>query len=235
MQLDAVTRIVGGDPRTGVPINWTSDNPQIATVAAGGVVTGVGPGKAMITATAGSGTATTTVTVVKNNLRNLSVTGGAPAALTGDVIRFKAQGDPAGDFTTRWSVSGNGATIDADGALVAEQPGTYIVTATNGKLSSTSSIVVRPRNLEREVEIVGRAPFKEFQGAEQWIIGNYAYYSTISDKFLVYDISDPAHPKLTDTIKVDARLVNDISTTADGKILVISRESASNRVASSVR
>ncbi len=58
---------------------------------------------------------------------------------------------------------------------------------------------------------------KEFQGAEQWIIGNYAYYSTIPDRFLVYDISDPANPKLTDTIKVDARLVNDISTTADGK------------------
>ena len=72
-------------------------------------------------------------------------------------------------------------------------------------------------------------PFKEFQGAEQWIIGNYAYYSTISDRFLVYDISDPANPKLTDTVKVDARLVNDISTTADGKILVISREGASNR------
>src|SRR4029453_18531649 len=68
-----------------------------------------------------------------------------------------------------------------------------------------------------------------FQGAEQWIIGNYAYLSTIADRFFVYDISDPAHPKLTDTIKVDARIVNDISTTADGKILVISREGASNR------
>ena len=229
VQLDAVTRIIGGSPRTGVPINWTSDNPQVATVAAGGVVTGVGPGKATITASAGSGTATTSVTVVKNNLRNLSVVSGATTARTGDVIRFKAQGDPAGDFITRWSVSGSGATIDADGALIAEVPGTYIVTATSGKLSSTSSVVVTPRNLEREVEIVGRAPFKEFQGAEQWIIGNYAYYSTISDKFLVYDISDPAHPKLTDTVKVDARLVNDIMTTADGKILVISREGASNR------
>lgn len=229
VQLDAVTRIVGGDPRTGVPIDWTSDKAQIATVAAGGVVTGIGPGKATITATSGSGSATTTVTVVKNNLRNLSVVGGAPTARTGDVIRFKAQGDPAGDFSTRWSVSGNGATIDADGALVAEQPGTYIVTATNGKLSSTNSIVVTPRSLEREVEVVGRAPLKEFQGAEQWITGNYAYYSTISDQFLVYDVSDPAHPKLTDTIKVDARLVNDISTTADGKILVISREGSSNR------
>jgi len=229
VQLDAVTRIAGGNPRTGVPVSWTSDNPQVATVAAGGVVTGVGPGKATITATAGSGTATTTVSVVKNNLRNLTVTGAAPAARTGDVIRFKAQGDPAGDFSTRWSVSGNGATIDSDGALVAELPGTYIVTATSGKLSSSSSIVVAPRNLEQEVEVVGRAPLKEFQGAEQWIIGNYAYYSTISDKFLVYDILDPAHPKLTDTVKVDARLVNDIMTTADGKILVISREGASNR------
>ena len=229
IQLDAVTRIAGGSPRTGVPINWTSDNPQVATVAAGGVVTGVGPGKATITATAGEGSATTTVNVVENNLRNLTVSGRATTARTGDVIRFKAQGDPAGDFTTRWSVSGNGATIDANGALVAELPGTYIVTATSGNLSSSSSIVVSPRNLEREIELVGRAPLKEFQGAEQWIIGNYAYYSTISDKFLVYDISDPAHPKLTDTIKVDARLVNDIMTTADGKILVISREGASNR------
>ncbi len=39
----------------------------------------------------------------------------------------------------------------------------------------------------------------------------------------------PRNPKLTDTIKVDARLINDVSTTADGRILVISREGASNR------
>ena len=78
----------------------------------------------------------------------------------------------------------------------------------------------RGGNAERELAVVGRAPFKEFQGAEEWIIGNYAYYSTVADRFLVYDISDPAHPKLTDTVKVDARLVNDISTTPDGKILV---------------
>ena len=81
-------------------------------------------------------------------------------------------------------MSGSGATVDADGAFVADLPGTYIVTATSGNMSSSASIVVAPRNLEREIEIVGRAPFKEFQGAEQWIIGNYAYYSTIADRFL---------------------------------------------------
>src|SRR4026209_2879998 len=51
LQLDAVTRIFNGDPRTGVPVSWTSDNAQVATIDAAGVVTGVGPGKAMITAT----------------------------------------------------------------------------------------------------------------------------------------------------------------------------------------
>ena len=229
MQLDAVTRIFNGDPRTGVPVNWSSDNTQVATVDAGGVVTAVGPGKATITANSGTASTTTTVNVVKNTLRSLAVTAAAKTARTGDVIRFTPKGDPEGDVATRWSVSGSGARIDADGGFVAEKAGTYIVTATSGNMSSTSSIVVAPRNLEREIKIVGRVPFKEFQGAEQWIIGNYAYYSTIADRFFVYDISDPTQPKLTDTVTVDARLVNDISTTADGKILVISREGASNR------
>ena len=229
VQLDAVTRIFNGDPRTGVPVIWTSDNAQVATVDAAGVVTAVGPGKATITATSGPATATTTITVVKNTLRGLTVTAGAKTARTGDVVRFTAKGDPSSEFATRWTVSGNGATVDANGAFVADLPGTYIVTGMSGNVSSSASIVVAPRNLEREIEIVGRVPMKEFLGAEQWIIGNYAYYSTVSDRFLVYDISDPANPKLTDTVKVDARLVNDISTTADGKILVISREGASNR------
>ena len=229
MQLDAVTRIFNGDPRTGVPVNWSSDNNRVATVDAGGVVTAVGPGKATITANSGTATTTTTVNVVGNTLRSLAVTAAAKTARTGDVVRFTAKGDPQADVATRWSVSGSGARIDADGAFVAEKAGTYIVTGTSGNMSSTSSIVVAPRNLEREIKVVGRVPFKEFQGAEQWIIGNYAYYSTIADRFFVYDISDPTQPKLTDTVTVDARLVNDISTTADGKILVISREGASNR------
>jgi hypothetical protein len=229
VQINAVTRVLNGVPRTGVPINWTTDNASIATVDAGGVVTGVGPGTAVVTAAAGSATTKIPIAVIKSNLRSLSITAGAKSARAGDVVYFKAAGDPAQDFTTRWSVSGSGASVDADGGFVAELPGTYIVTGTSGNLSSSASIVVTPRNLEREVKIVGRAPMKEFQGAEQWIIGNYAYYSTIADRFFVYDLSDPSKPVLTDTIKVDARLVNDIMTTADGKILVISRENASNR------
>src|SRR5213080_3425990 len=195
-QLEATTRIFSGDPRTGVNINWTSDKPSVATVDAGGVVTGIGPGTAVIKASAEGASNTTTVAVVRNNLRSLAIEPRSTTARTGDVVHFTAKGTPSSDFTPRWSVSGSGATIYSDGAFVAEQPGTYIVNASSGNVSTTASVVVAPRNVERELKVVGRALFKEFQGAEEWIIGNYAYYSTISDRFLVYEISDPAHPKL---------------------------------------
>jgi hypothetical protein len=229
VQLEASTRISNGDPRTGVQVNWTSDKPGVATVDAGGVVTGIGPGKATIKAAAGNASGMTTITVVRSNLRSLAIEPAATTARTGDVVHLTAKGAPASDFTAHWSVTGAGATVYPDGAFVAEQPGTFIINASSGNVVATASIVVTPRNAERELEVVGRAPFKEFQGAEEWIIGNYAYYSTITDRFLVYDISDPAHPKLTDTVTVDARLVNDIMTTAAGKLLVISREGASTR------
>jgi len=92
-----------------------------------------------------------------------------------------------------------------------------------------ASVVVVPRDIEREIEIVGHAIPKDEQFAEEWIWDHYAYVSTIDDKVLVYDISDPAHPKAGEALKVDARLVNDVSVTADGKIGVLSREGASNR------
>jgi hypothetical protein len=230
IKLNATAHIFNGDPRTDVAISWASDNPSVATVDAAGVVAGVTPGTAILRAASGGANATISVVVAKNTLTGLTIEPATTSARTGDVVRFKAI--PAGapsEFAPRWALSGDGAAIDADGAFVAERPGTYLVSANIGNRSANASIVIRPRNVERELEVVGRAPLKDVQGAEEWIIGKYAYFSTIADSFFVYDISDPANPKLTDTVKVDARLINDISTTADGKILVISREEASNR------
>jgi hypothetical protein len=230
LKLNATARVSTGDPRRDVLLVWSSDNPAVATVDAAGVVTGVAAGKAALKATSGSGTGIVTVNVVNASLRELSIQPRTASGQTGDVIHFNRLTQGSSDsYAPRWAVSGDGASIDSDGGFVAERPGSYVVTASIGEKSATASVVVAPRNAEREIKVVGHALLKDAQGAEEWIIGNYAYYSTISDHFLVYDISDPVHPKLTDTVKVDARLVNDISTTADGKILVISREGASNR------
>ena len=230
-KLAAVARSSEGNPRSDVSLNWNSNKPDVAIVDAAGVVTAISPGQATIGATSGSGTSSVNVTVVKSSLTGLSIEPRSTTGRTGDVLRFnvRAKSGQADNYAVRWTVSGPAATIDADGGFVAELPGSYVITAASGPQEAIASVVITPRNAERTVEVVGRAPIKDFEAAEQWIIGNYAYLSTISDKLLVYDISDPTNPKQTDSIKVDARLVNDVSTTADGHILVISREGASNR------
>ena len=234
MRPSATARTAMGNPRADVAISWASDNPSIASVDAAGLVIGLKPGKATITATCEKANATMAIDVTANPVKSLSVEPRSANARTGDVVRFTtsagdAAGKAVGSCEVRWAVSGDGAMIEPDGAFVAERPGAYVVSASVGDRQALASVIVAPRNAERELEVVGRAPFKEFQVAEQWIIGNFAYVSTISDKLMVYDVSDPAHPKLTDTVKVDARHTNDISTTPDGKIAVLTREGASSR------
>ena len=230
-KLVTVARGAEGNPRSDVVISWVSSNPSVATVDAAGVVMAVAPGEAKITGTSGTGTGTANVRVVQSNLRGLSIEPRTITARTGDVVRFnvRAQSGQASNEAVRWTVGGPAASIDPDGGFVAELPGSYVITAASGPEEAVASVVVAPRNAERNLDVVGRVRVKESASAEEWIIGNHAYLSTVADKFMVYDISNPSAPKLTDTIRVDARIINDISTTADGKILVISREGASNR------
>lgn len=240
-KLSSTARSVNGDPRADAVVTWASDNPRVATVDSAGVVSGVAPGKATITAASGSGRGTIAIDVVRNTISGLSLTPGSTNAKTGDVVRFKAKAQGASgafdNYSVSWSFDGPGAKVDPDGGFVAYLPGTYVVTASSGSYQAHSSIVVTPRNAERTLDVVGHVLTKDLVDkngaviptAEQWIFGNYAYVSTISDKLLVYDISDPASPKLTETLKVDARIINDVSTTADGKIGVITREGASSR------
>jgi len=213
-KLTAVARSSEGNPRNDAPLKWSSSKPEIATVDAAGVVTAIAPGQTTIIASSGNVSGNMTLTVVNSTVAGLSI---------------RARTGQADNAAVRWTVNGPAGTIDADGGFVAELPGSYIITAASGREEAIASVVVAPRSAERHLSIVGQARTKDVAAAEVWVFGNFAYLSTISDRFLVYDISDPANPKLTDTIKVDARIVNDISTTADGKILVISREGASNR------
>ncbi|HEU4388294.1 MAG TPA: Ig-like domain-containing protein [Blastocatellia bacterium] len=223
-----------GDPRTDAAVSWTSRNPGVARVDPAGVVTGRTPGKTEIVASSDGVTSATTVTVTQNSVHQLSIQPATATARTGDVISFKAVAtDHAGGAVETpgviWSAAGDGASIWPDGGFVAARPGSYIVTASVGGKVAIASVVVSPRNVERELTLVGRVAAKDFQIAEQWAFGNYVYLSSISDKVLAYDISNPSQPKLTDTLKVDARIINDVSTTADGRIGVFSREGASNR------
>ncbi len=197
-----------------------------------GVVTAVAPGTATIRASVGSLSATTNVRVIAGGVQRLTVQPATASLRTGDVVRYNASVLPAGLAQTavRWSVSGDAASIDADGVFVAERPGTYVVTAAAGNRAASASVIVLPRNVQRTLEVVGRTPIEEFQTLEQWIVGNYAYVtSAYAGRLWVYDVSNPSAPVKVDSLAFDGRVLNDVSTTADGRIAVISREGASSR------
>jgi plastocyanin len=235
-KITVVARSADGSPRSDAVIKWSSERPSIASVDAAGLVIGIAPGSATIKATSEGASNSVTLQVVRDAVRKVTVKPAFAEARTGDVVHFSAvalEGSAAQlkDSAVRWSLSssGTGAMVYPDGAFVAEKAGTYVVIASNGQHSAAASVVVRPRNVEREVDVVAHVPMPDLQMSEEWIIGHHAYLSTIADKLFVYDIADPANPKLLDSLKVDARLINDISTTPDEKIGVFTREGASNR------
>jgi uncharacterized protein YjdB len=235
-EIRVIARSPDGNPRSDAVLKWTSEKPSIASVDAAGLVTGLAPGSVTIKATSEGVSNSVTFQVVRDAVHKLTVKPTSAEARTGDVVHFSATALDGGgahlkDSSVRWSLSGSGggATVYPDGGFVAEKAGTYVVMASSGQHSAASSVVVRPRNVEREVDVVAHVPMPDLQMSEEWIIGHHAYLSTIADKLFVYDIADPANPKLLDTLKVDARLINDISTTPDEKIGVFTREGASNR------
>jgi hypothetical protein len=233
LQLQAQAFEPRNTPSPGAQVRWTSLTPNVALVNEAGVVTGMRPGTATIQAEVGNVKTTTQVQVIRNPVDRLAIRPEFGRIRTGDVVRFNvealsADGAPVRTPALRWSVDCPGGSVDASGAFVAEQAGTCIVSATTGEKTAVAALTVAPRNVERTLEVVGRAPLN-VHTAEQWIIGQHAYVSTISNKVYVYDVSDPAKPVRTDSLTLDAALINDISTTADGKIGVLSREGASSR------
>jgi hypothetical protein len=214
---------------------WRSRTPAIADVSPMGLVTAKAPGRAIIVAEAGALSATTEITVRANPVRSIRVEPVTRPARTGDVVKLvavarDARGTAVTGVPVRWSVSGGGALVDHDGYFVAEDPGVYTVTASVGSVGSATSVQVVPRNDPRRVTSVAHAAFPSgTMGAEVWPFGDVVYVSTIGTHVYVFDITDPTAPKLTDSLVVDARVINDVSLTEDGKLGVLTREGASSR------
>src|ERR1700722_11269173 len=239
--LTATARSANGDPRTDVVIHWSSKAPAIAKVDESGLVKALAPGAATLVATGGPASGEVSVKVVADTLQKIALEPATTTAKTGDVVHFtatpvaaKGAASAPKDLLTSWSVSGPQGKVYADGAFVANLPGTYEVTAAIGGHTASASIVVAPRNVQRGLDVVAHIPTKNAEGkavqtTEEWVVGNHLYVATMGDRLYAYDVSDPAHPKALDSLKADARLYNDVSTTPDEKVGVFTREGASNR------
>jgi len=232
--IDAIPYAPNNDRRYD-QVLWSSDAPAVVSVSSTGRLSAGRRGRARITARAGRASRSFTVSVVPNPVASVQIEPEVTTARTGDVVRleFRARtgaGRAMGDIIPEWALSPGNAQIEADGSFVADVPGTYRVTASFAGKTTEATVQVRPRDVRRPATLVGRLPIK-LRAAEFWLHpnGRYGYLSTIADRVYAIDVSNPAAPLITDSIVVDARTINDVMTTEDGKYGVLTRENASTR------
>jgi len=217
----------------------------VARVDATGRIFARSPGVATVTASAASARAELEVRVRPTDDLAVRVEPDGESVRTGDVLRFRAVArDGSGnrvELLPAWSVSGAGARIEAEaegpeGVFVAERPGRYRVSALIGEEEArTATVTVEERSYDSRLVRVGRGPISSHNSGDMWAFEgldgrDYAYIGTfMHDWMKAWDVTDPSSPVLTDSVRVDARRINDVKIHPDRRIGIITREGASNR------
>ncbi|MFT4539526.1 MAG: hypothetical protein ACI841_004327 [Planctomycetota bacterium] len=185
-----------------------------------------------------------------NPIASLSLSSSATTARTGDVVHFEAiaqdaSGTAIQGVPIQLSFSGTpddslgepaGGQIEQDGRFVAEQPGDYTIVATSGNAYTRTTIRIDERKVGGHFELVGRGKVNEYHTSDLWVWQgidgrDYAVTGTwgAEGDALFWDVTDPENIERISKITVDARTVNDVKVSQDGRICVISREGASDR------
>jgi hypothetical protein len=226
-----------GDTRSD-KVTWASSAPTVAKVGTDGTISGVGAGKATITAAVGSVKASVPVQVVAQSIASLTISPSQPNVRTGDVVNFRltakdAAGAEIKGLTPSWFFSPGQGAIDEHGDFVGYDAGTYTVTAQLGNHNAQTSVTLTARDVRRPAKIVGQLVRTTFPTSEVWVHpnGKVAYLGTHlgGDRVYVLDVADSSKPTIVDSVIVNARVINDVMTSEDGKVMVITREGADNR------
>ena len=138
-----------GNVLAGRPISFTSGNANIATVSAAGLVTGIAPGNATITATSEGKTGTATVTVTPIPVATVVVTPNGPNVVVGQKVQLAASakaanGQDLSGRTVAWSSGAPSvATVSESGEVSGLAPGTAIIFANIEGVVATATVTVR--------------------------------------------------------------------------------------------
>jgi hypothetical protein len=237
--------------RKEVTLTWRSSNESVATVDRFGNVTARRPGTVTISAEAEGVSSSVKHTVVANPIASLTIDIGENSVRTGDVVHLKATprrpgGAAVRDAPITWSytyvpddtIAAPGATGVIDrGLFTAEVPGRYTLLATAGPTSARKVLDVRPRDVRKRITVTGRGGITHVHTSDLWPWTgkdgrDYALVGTWGGDgwAYVFDITNLGAIVKTDSIKVDARVINDVTVSPDGRYGALSREGASNRV-----
>ena len=240
-----------GVQRHDVEVNFTTSDESIAEVNRFGHLHLRSIGEVTVTATAEAATTAVSIIVLPNPASTLELTSTVDEAATGDVVRFSttikdSKGQVVNDMPVQYAVfgesdasiiaSGASAQIASDGRFVAERSGRYTIISTVGTRAVRRILDVTPRDVTRRIEVVGHGPVRDRHTSDLWVWEgpdgrDYAITGTwgADGHAYIWDVTDPAHMSIIDVVRVDARTVNDVKISEDGRVAVISREGASNR------
>jgi len=239
----------GGFERTDVEVAMSTSKSDIAVFDAFGNLTANSTGKVTVSAQAEGINGSVNINVVESPIARLELTADMEAARTGDVFHFEAkvldkkgnivEGAPI-DYSfvgvssnVEYAASG---LIKNDGRFVADVAGMYTIMAKSGPYATQKTIKTVPRNVSRKIEVVGHGSVNDKHTSDFWVWEgidgrDYAVTGTWGADGTAYfwDVTDPGNVFKIDSVKVDARTVNDVKVSEDGTICVLSREGASNR------
>ena len=241
-----------GATRNDVEVRWSTADTSVAGVDALGVLTLTGAGRTTLIVSAEEASSDVAVEVLANPVASITLSGVPDEPVrTGDVVFFDAKatdasGNEVPDYPIQYATLGIPADgivapgaigqVDESGAFVAERSGTHTVIADGFTTSTTATVAVVARQVRKDVEIVGQAPVRDRHTSDLWVWEgldgrDYAVTGTWGADGHAYfwDVTDPSAMALIDTVRVDARTVNDVKVSEDGRFCVISREGASNR------
>ncbi len=239
--------------RTDHKVTFSSSNTKVARVNKIGILSTHKAGKVIIIATAGDISKEFNLKVVKNPIKNVALSIKNKKIRTGDVEKINAKAYDrrdrlVDDAQIEYSYTGKAdygiglpasAQITSDGRFVAETAGIYTVSVSSNGYTKSQSIEVVPRNVSKDIELIGFGLVSNVKTSDLWIwpgIGkhkgkDFAVTGTwgANGEAYFWDVTDPAKMVIIDTITVDARTVNDVKISEDGRVGVITREGASSR------
>lgn len=250
-RIEPVVLTEGGLTRADVRPTLTSSAPDVVAVTASGALHAAGPGRATLSAEADGFERSWEVEVQESPVRQLEVAADREQARTGDVVQVTVtardgRGRTVENAPIAYSVQAfptdtliappATAQVDAEGRFVAEKPGAYVIHASSGRASASVEVQVEGREVSENVELLGQGAVSEYHTSDLWVWKgvdgrDYAVTGTwgAEGKAYFWDVTDPTNITKIDSVQVDARTVNDVKVSEDGRIAVISREGASNR------
>ena len=167
---------------------------------------------------------------------SIEITAGPSTLRRGEVGAYQVEArDSVGAITgipVMWTVDPASSGIATEsGRFVGYETGPVRLIAGVPGLADTMIVQVTARGIPSGgFADVGAGPVSDRFSSDHWEYGNAAYTGTwgcrveCGNTLYVWDITNRSSPSLSDSIRVDARTVNDVKVRADGTLAIITHE-----------